>query len=64
MKHEDRRREAGKMLMELTKYLLTVGVRWSFERKLSVTTGLCLFIIAIVVFIIVFYAIPEKKEVK
>lgn len=59
MRHEDRRKEAGKMLMDVTKYLLTVGVIGGvLTEKLSVATGLPLFTIAIIVFIIGFYAIP------
>lgn len=63
MKHENRRIEAGKMLMDVTKYLLTVGVIGGvLTEKLSIATGLSLFTIAVIVFIIGFYAIPEKRE--
>jgi len=63
MKHEDRRREAGKMLMDVTKYLLTVGViGGALTEKVSVATALALFGIAVLVFVIGFYAIPAKKE--
>ncbi|MBI5214084.1 MAG: hypothetical protein HY957_12080 [Nitrospirae bacterium] len=65
MKHEDRRKEAGKMLMDVTKYLLTVGlIGGVLTEKFSIKTGFALFIIAIIVFIIGFYAIPKKKEEK
>lgn len=63
MKHEDRRKESGKMLMDVTKYLLTVGVVGGFlTEKISYVSGLLLFVIAFVVFIIGFYSIPPKKE--
>ena len=65
MRHEDRRKEAGKMLMDVTKYLLTVGVIGGvLTEKFSYITASALFIIALLVFIIGFYAIPEKKEGK
>lgn len=63
MKHEDRRKESGKMLMDVTKYLLTVGVVGSFlTEKISYISAIILFIIAVVIFIIGFYSIPPKKE--
>lgn len=63
MKHTDRRKEAGKMLMDVTKYLLTVGViGGALTEKFSFTIGLSLFVIAVVVFIVGFYAIPATKE--
>lgn len=65
MMHEDRRREAGKMLMDVTKYLLTVGViGGALTEKFSVATAIALFVIAVAVFIIGFYTIPVKKEKK
>ncbi|MCL4456190.1 MAG: hypothetical protein M1147_07365 [Nitrospirae bacterium] len=65
MKHEDRRKEAGKMLMDVTKYLLTVGVIGSvLTEKVSYATSIAFFVIAIIVFLFGFYAIPEKKEGK
>jgi len=63
MKHEDRRKESGKMLMDVTKYLLTVGIVGGvLTEKLSYFTGAILFIIAVVVFIVGFYSIPPKRE--
>ncbi len=63
MSHEDRRKETGKMLMDVTKYLLTVGIVGGIlTERLSTITGVILFIIAIIVFLIGFYVIPPRKE--
>ncbi|MEW6419186.1 MAG: DUF6722 family protein [Nitrospirota bacterium] len=63
MRHEDRRKEAGKMLMDVTKYLLTVGVIGGFlSEKFPYVSGIILFVVALVVFIAGFYSIPPKKE--
>jgi len=63
MKHEDRRKEAGKMLMDITKYLLTVGIIGGIlTERMTALTGSALFVIAVAVFIIGFYAVPPKKE--
>ena len=63
MKHEDRRKEAGKMLMDVTKYMITVGIIGGIlTEKVSRITGIFLFVIAIIVFLIGFYIIPPKKE--
>jgi len=49
--------------MDVTKFLLTVGViGGALTEKVSVATALALFGIAILVFVIGFYAIPAKKE--
>jgi len=63
MKHEDRRKEAGKMLMDVTKYLLTAGlIGGILTEKMTFFTGVLFLIVAAAVFIIGFYAIPAKKE--
>ncbi|MBI4691355.1 MAG: hypothetical protein HY754_13985 [Nitrospirae bacterium] len=49
--------------MDVTKYLLTVGViGGALTERFSLTTGFSLFVIAFVVFMVGFYAIPEKKK--
>ena len=49
------------MLMDITKYLITIGlVSGIITDKISISTGITLFIIALVVFLIGFYAIPPK----
>ncbi len=51
------------MLMDVTKYLLTVGfVGGILTDKMHIVSGIVLLIIAVVVFIIGFYAIPPKEE--
>ncbi|MEW6102967.1 MAG: hypothetical protein AB1630_03975 [bacterium] len=65
MKQEDRRKEAGKMILDITKYLVTVGIIGGliFE-KMPFKVAIVLLIIAITLFIIGFYTIPSKKEEK
>ena len=49
--------------MDVTKYLLTVGIVGGIlTERLSTITGVILFIIAIIVFLIGFYVIPPRKE--
>ncbi|MBI4838288.1 MAG: hypothetical protein HY806_03940 [Nitrospirae bacterium] len=63
MKHDNRRKETGKMLMDVTKYMLTVGlIGGIITEKLSINTGLIFVGVAAVAFLIGFYTIPPKKE--
>ncbi len=63
MKHDDRRKETGKMLMDVTKYLLTVGlVGGILTEKLSVIPALIFVILSVAIFLIAFITIPPKKE--
>jgi hypothetical protein len=65
MKHEDRRREAGKMFIDVAKYIVTVGIIGGvLTEKMSVIAASAIFIVAIISFIIGFYTIPPKKEGK
>lgn len=65
MINEDRRREAGKMFIDIAKYFVTVGIIGGIiSEKLTVTITIGIFIVAIASFIIGFYAIPPKKEEK
>ncbi|MEW6007446.1 MAG: DUF6722 family protein [bacterium] len=65
MKHEDRRKEVGKMMMDVTKYLLTVGVFGSLlSERISFKHAIVIFIIALITFIIGLCIIPSKKEGK
>ncbi|MBI4824741.1 MAG: hypothetical protein HY805_11035 [Nitrospirae bacterium] len=62
MKHEDRRKELGKMLMDVAKYLATVGLIGSFlTRTLTFEVGLVITIVVLGLTIIAFYTIPPKK---
>ncbi|MBI1745556.1 MAG: hypothetical protein HYR55_03100 [Acidobacteria bacterium] len=61
MKHEDRRKELGKMLMDIAKYLATVGFIGSlFTDKLDILTGTTIFISVITLVVTAFYIIPPK----
>lgn len=65
MKHRDRRKELGKMLMDISKYLVTVGlVGGIIADKLYSVLGVIMFVLAVVSAIIGFYIIPEAKEEK
>lgn len=65
MRHRDRRKELGKMLMDISKYLVTVGlVGGIIADKLYSVLGIIMFVLAVVSAIIGFYIIPEIKEDK
>ncbi len=65
MRHRDRRKELGKMLMDISKYLVTVGlVGGIIADKLYSVLGIIMFVLAVVSAIIGFYIIPEVKEEK
>lgn len=65
MKHRDRRKELGKMLMDISKYLVTVGlVGGIIADKLYSVLGVIMFVLAVVSAIIGFYIIPDAKEDK
>ncbi|MDI6728496.1 MAG: hypothetical protein QMD44_06165 [Thermodesulfovibrionales bacterium] len=63
MKHEDRRKEAGKMLMDITKYLITVGlIGGILTEKMTFVSGAIFVVTAIIIFIVALFTIPPKKE--
>jgi membrane associated rhomboid family serine protease len=63
MKHEDRRKELGKMLIDVGKYFLTAGILGGFfADKLTITMGASILVIAVISAIAGFYIIPAKKE--
>jgi len=63
MKHEDRRKEAGKMFVDIAKYIVTVGIIGNIlSEKMSIPAAVAIFTVAIISFIIGFYTIPPKKE--
>ncbi len=63
MRHAERRKETGKMLMDVTKYLLTTVLIGSFvTEKLNFALGTIIIAIAIVTFLVAFFAIPAKEE--
>jgi hypothetical protein len=63
MRHEERRKEAGKMFIDIAKYIVTVGIIGNIlSEKMSVAAAGAIFSVAIISFIIGFYTIPPKKE--
>ena len=65
MEQYNRRQEIGKVLLDVSKYLVTAGVVGGIlSEKLTFVFGLTLFVIAIVIFIIGAYTIPPGKEKK
>ncbi|MEK6681828.1 MAG: DUF6722 family protein [Nitrospirota bacterium] len=65
MKHEERRKESGKMFIDIAKYIVTVGIIGNFlSEKMPLGAAIAIFTVAIISFIIGFYTIPPKKEGK
>lgn len=64
MKHEDRRKEAGKMFfIDVSKHIVTVGIIGNIlSERMSVTAAAAIFMVAIISFVIGFYTIPPRKE--
>jgi len=63
MKHQERRKEAGKMFIDVAKYIVTVGIIGNIlSERMTVAAASAIFTVAIISFIIGFYTIPPKKE--
>lgn len=63
MKHQKRRISAGQMLMDVTKYLLTIGfIGGILTDKLNIITGISIVVGAIILFLIAFFTIPPERE--
>jgi hypothetical protein len=63
MEHADRRKELGKMLMDVSKYLLTVGlVGGIITDKMSIAMGSTFFVLSVVSAVIGFFIIPKKRR--
>ncbi|MEW6087804.1 MAG: hypothetical protein AB1498_05820 [bacterium] len=61
MKHEDRRKELGKVLMDIGKYLATVGLIGNFlTSTLTIQSSIFIIIVVILIMTIGFYTIPPK----
>ncbi len=61
----ERRKELGRMLMDIAKYLATVGLIGSFLTKsLDFATGLIITFVVVLLSVIAFYTIPPKGENK
>jgi hypothetical protein len=62
MRQDDRRKELGKMLMDVAKYLATVGLVGSFlTDNLTYPAGLIITIVTLVLLTVAFYIIPPNK---
>ncbi len=63
MIHDDRRKEAGKMLLDIAKYIVTVGlIGGMVTQSLSLFTAGTIIVVAFIVFLVGFYTIPPKKK--
>lgn len=62
MRHEDRRKELGKMLMDIAKYLATVGFISNLlaEGKINIVVSASIVTTVILLVTIAFYTIPPK----
>jgi len=62
LRDEDRRKELGKMFMDVAKYLATVGlIGGILTNKLTFLNGLFIIIIVISLGIVAFFTIPPMK---
>ncbi|MCH8316890.1 MAG: hypothetical protein IIA88_00090 [Bacteroidetes bacterium] len=65
MKHQERRREAGKMFIDIAKYIVTVGVIGGIVfEKITVIMAIAIFIAAIISFITGIRIIPPNNKKK
>ena len=63
MKHDDRRREIGKMLIKVVEYLLTIALIGKIlTEKVTMSTTISVVITALIVLVIAFFTIPKNKE--
>lgn len=63
MKYSKRRYEAGKMLMDVTKYLLTIGlIGGVLTNKLTSLSAILIIFAVIILFIVAYFTIPAEEE--
>jgi|Deesub1362A_J573_1020465.scaffolds.fasta_scaffold07603_3 uncharacterized membrane protein len=63
MKHYKRRISAGQMLMDVTKYLLTIGfIGGILTERLNIITGISIVIVSVILFVVAFFTIPPERE--
>lgn len=63
MKYSKRRYEAGKMLMDVTKYLLTIGlIGGILTNKLTSLSAILIIFAVIILFIVAYFTIPSEEE--
>jgi hypothetical protein len=62
MRSEDRRRELGRMLMDVAKYLATVGlIGGVLTSTLTAVTGLIITFVVVTLTLVAFYIIPPNE---
>lgn len=63
MKHTDRRREIGKMLLKVIEYILTIAlIGRILTDKITLKTTIGVAVTVVIVLIIAFFIIPSNKE--
>lgn len=63
MKNDDRRREIGKMLIKIVKYLITIALIGKIlTEKVTMSTTISVIVTALIVLVIAFFTIPQNKE--
>lgn len=63
MKHDDRRREIGKMLVKVAEYLITIALIGKIlTEKVTMPVVLSIVITVFIVLIIAFFIIPPNRE--
>ncbi|MBI5787723.1 MAG: hypothetical protein HZA78_02555 [Candidatus Schekmanbacteria bacterium] len=61
MKNEDRRKELGKMLMDIAKYLATIGlIGGMLTQTLNFINGIVIVLVVLILTIVAFFTIPSK----
>lgn len=62
-KHKKRRYEAGKMLMDVTKYLLTIGlIGGIITNKITIFSSVFTVAAVIILFAVAYFTIPPDME--
>ncbi len=62
MKHDERRKELGKMLMDVAKYLATVGlIGGILTENITAIAGIAIVAVVAILIIVAFFTIPSKK---
>jgi uncharacterized membrane protein len=64
MRHDKRRTKIGEMIIDVAKYLLTIGFIGNvFTEKINIMSGIAIIIVVTILALIGFYTIPpERKE--
>mgnify|MGYP007094611878 CR=1 FL=1 len=63
MKHAKRRIKVGETLMDVAKYLLTIGfIGGIFTEKINVISGIVIILSVVIIGVVAFFIIPPEKE--